>query len=111
LELATEHSPAFIAQSVNAIIAVVSRRRPADAAVLLGALGAHRVHVHQAGAPPEIAAERRFEAMLRDRLGDRFDALFAQGAALDSAEMIAYAFAQLDAVVAEPEPEPEPDRA
>ena len=47
----------------------------------------------------EIDAEARYEASLRRALGDRFDALYAQGLALDERGMITLAFTQLDAII------------
>jgi predicted ATPase len=99
IELATEHSPAFIAQGVDAAIAVVKRHSSADAAVLLGALRAHRERVRQTGSPPEIDAEARYESSLRRKLGDAFDIRYAEGHALDESEMIAHVYAQLDVIV------------
>jgi len=46
----------------------------------------------------EIDADARYEASLRRALGDEFDALHAQGLALDEAGMITLAFARLDAI-------------
>ena len=80
------------------VIAIVKRRSPADAAVLLGALRAHRERLQQAGTPPEIDAENRYETSLRRALGDEFDARYSQGLALDETDMIALTFTQLDAV-------------
>ena len=100
LELAIAHSPAFIAQSVNATIAVIKRRLPAEAAVLLGALSAHRERVHQAGSPPEIAAENRFETSLRETVGN-FAGLYARGRALSESEMVGFALTQLEVMTRE----------
>jgi predicted ATPase/tetratricopeptide (TPR) repeat protein len=102
LQLAIDHAPAFIAQVVNTAIAVTRSRSSADSAVLLGALRAHRLRRAQTGTQLEIDAETHYEASLRRSLGDKFDALFARGAALDEAGMIALAFEQLDAVAALP---------
>jgi predicted ATPase len=101
IELAAEHSPAFIAQGIDAAIAVVKRHSSADAAVLLGALGAHRERVRQAGSPPEIDAEARYEVSLRRKLGDEFEVRRAEGRVLDETEMIAYAIDRLDTVTDE----------
>ena len=49
----------------------------------------------QAGTPPEIDAEVRYEASLRRALGDQFDALYAQGLALDETQMVTLAMTQL----------------
>ena len=74
---------------------IAKRRSPSEAAVLLAALRAHRSRKQQAGTPPEIDAEVRYEASLRRALGDEFDARYAQGLALDETQMIALAFAEL----------------
>jgi predicted ATPase/class 3 adenylate cyclase len=99
IELANEHSPAFLAQAVDAAVAIVKRTSPSGAAVLLGALHAHRDRVRQAGSPPEIDAEARYEASLRRVLRDEFDVRRAEGFALDEPEMIAAALAQLRSIV------------
>ena len=51
-----------------------------------------------AGSPPEIDSEIRYDSSLRRGLGDQCEASYAHGLAFDEAEMIAYAFAQLDAI-------------
>ena len=67
-----------------------------DAAVLFGALRSERVRRQQAGTEDEINAESRYEASFRRRLGERFEALNANGHALDERAMIALAlFAEL----------------
>ena len=88
-----------MAQTINAIVPTVKRHSPADAAILLGALRAHRGRKQQAGTQAEIDAESRYEAWLRRRLGDQFDALYSKGQALDETAMIALAFSQLDAII------------
>jgi predicted ATPase len=98
LELSVEVGPSYFAQVTDAIVAIVKRNSPSDAAVLLGALRAQRARKHQAGTPGEIDAEARYEASLRRALGDEFDTRYAQGLGLDEAEMIAFAFAQLDTI-------------
>jgi hypothetical protein len=98
LGLCVDGAPSYIAQTTDAIVAIVKRSSSSDAAVLLGALRAHRAREHQAGTSREIDAEKRYEASLRRALGDEFDALHSQGLALDEAGMIALAFAQLDAI-------------
>ena len=92
LQLCVDVAPSYIAQTTDAIVAIVKRHSPSDAAVLLGALRAHRARKHQAGSPGEIDAEARYEASLRRALGDEFDALYAQGLALDETDMITLAF-------------------
>ena len=67
--------------------------------MLLGALRAHRARRQQAGTEAEIDAESRYEAWLRRRLGDQFDALYSKGQALDENAMTALAFSQLDAIM------------
>jgi predicted ATPase/class 3 adenylate cyclase len=98
LELCVEVCPSYFAQTTDAIVAIVKRSAPSDAAVLLGALRAHRAREHQAGSPGEIDAEARYEASLRRALGDEFESLYSRGLALDESQMISLAFAQLDAV-------------
>lgn len=98
LRLSIDHAPSFMAQTVNAIIPTVRRRSLPGAAVLLGALRAHRARKHQAGTRGEIDSEDRYEASLRRRLGDQFDAHYSKGLALGEAEMIEFAFAQLAAI-------------
>jgi predicted ATPase len=99
LVFVTEHSPSFVAQTVNATVPIVRRRSPRDAAVLLGALRAHRDRRAQRGSPPEIGAEVRYEASLRRGLGDDFDVAYAEGLALDEPAMTSFALAQLDTVI------------
>ena len=98
LRLAIDHAPSFTAQTFNAVIATVKRTSLSDAAVLLGALRSHRARKHQAGTRGEIDSEIRYESSLRRRLGNQFDDSYAKGLAFGEAEMIAYAFAQLDAI-------------
>ena len=78
LQLAIDVAPSYIAQTTDAIVAIVRRYSPEDAAVLLGVLRAHRARKHQDGTPGEIDAEARYEASLRRALGDEFDALYAK---------------------------------
>ena len=78
LELCVKVAPSYFAQTTDAIVAIVKRDSPSDAAVLLGALRAHRARKHQAGTPGEIDAEARYETSLRRALGDQFDALYAK---------------------------------
>jgi predicted ATPase len=98
LQLAVDHGPAYIAQIIDAIVAIVKRHSVDDAAVLFGALRSERVRRQQAGTEDEINAEARYEASFRRRLGERFEALNANGQALDERAMIALAFTQLDAI-------------
>ncbi len=98
LELCVDVGPSFIAQTTNAIVAIVKRASPSDAAVLLGALRAHRARKQQVGTEAEIDAEARYETSLRRALGDQFDARYAEGLALDETDMIANAFTQLEAI-------------
>ena len=79
LQLAIDHAPTYIAQAVSATVVITNRRSPGEAAVLLGALRAHRGRKDQAGTPPEIEGEARYEASLRRALGDEFDARYAEG--------------------------------
>ena len=96
LEVTVDHAPAFTPQTINAAIAIVMRQSPEDAAVLLGALRAHRSRMHHAGTDPEVAAEARYEASLRRRLGgDEFETHHGKGATLDEPAMISLAFTQL----------------
>ena len=105
LQLSLDHGPSYIAQTLNATVAIVRRHSPADAAVLLGALRAHRDRKHQDGTTPEIESEIRYEASLRRALGAAFDENYTRGLALDEAAMIALAFDELDAIVSsEPGP-------
>jgi hypothetical protein len=106
LQAAIEYGRTYVAQTLNAIVAVVKRHSPADAAILLGALGAYRARKQQAGTQPEIDAEFRYETSLRRQLGDEFDALYAKGQALDETAMTTLAFSQLDAII-----EPSGERA
>ena len=99
LEMSIQHTPSYIAQASNSIVATVKRQSPPDAAVLLGALRAHRARKYQAGTSGEIDSEARYEASLRRALGDQFDPAYARGFALDEDEMIAYAFLRLDAII------------
>jgi hypothetical protein len=62
-------------------------------------LRAHRGRKQQAGIQAEIDGESRYETSLRGRLGAEFDALYAEGLALDEAAMISLAFRQLDAII------------
>jgi predicted ATPase len=103
LALVTEHSPAFVAQTLNATIAIVKRRSPRDATVLLGGLRAHRERRAQLGSPQEIAAEERYERSLRRALGDDFDAAHEVGLSLDELGLVAFAGSQLDEVIGTPD--------
>jgi predicted ATPase len=102
LELAVAHAPAFIAQVIDVAVAVVKRHSRPEAARLLGALRARRASRDQVGSKLEIDAEVRYEASLRRSLGDDFDLLYGEGAALDEAAMLALAFEQLDAIGEQP---------
>jgi predicted ATPase len=99
LQVATDYGPIFVAQTSSVIVATVKRHSPADAAILLGALRAHRGRKQQAGTRGEIDAESRYETSLRRHLGAEFDALYGKGLTLDEAPMIALAFRQLDAII------------
>jgi hypothetical protein len=105
LQLATKYAPAFVAQSISTTLAIIRRHSPSNAAVLLGALSAHRTRNNQAGTPPEIASETRYENSLRRKLTDQFDGLYARGLALDEGDMITFAFTQLDSVAEHSAPE------
>ena len=95
-----DYTSTFLGLVTNAVIAVVSRPAPGPAAELLGALRAYRVRSHQHGTSPETDAEAHYEASLRRRLGDEFDAHYARGATLEDAAMVDLALAQL-AVIAD----------
>jgi predicted ATPase len=99
LQLSLDHGPSYIAQTLNASVAIVRRHSPADAAVLFGALRAHRSRKHQDGTTPEIESEVRYEAWLRRTLGAEFDENYTRGLALDEAAMISLAFDELDAII------------
>jgi predicted ATPase len=99
LQLAADYGPAFVAQTINAIVPTVRRHSPSEAAVLLGALRAHRARKQQAGTKAEIDAEARYETSLRRQLGAEFEILYSKGQALDETAMISLAFRQLDAIV------------
>ena len=103
LQLSLDHGPSYIAQTINVVVPLVRRHSPTDAAVLLGALRAHRDRKHQDGTTPEKDAEVQYEATLRRVLGTTFDECFARGLALDEGAMIAQAFAQLDLIIS-PQP-------
>jgi predicted ATPase len=98
LQRATEYGPSYVAQTINVIIAAVKRHSAGDAAILLGALRAHRGRRQQAGTRRETDAEDRYEASLRRQLGPEFDHLYGQGLALDETAMVTLAFSQLDAI-------------
>jgi hypothetical protein len=102
LQLAVDHGPGFIAQSTSTAVPIVKRRSPRDAAVLLGALQAHRARKHQPGTQIESDRETRQEMSLRRALDEEFDALHAQGRDLGEHEMIALAFEQLGAMTHDP---------
>ena len=99
LELCVEVAPTYFAQTTNAIVAIVKRDSPSDAAVLLGALRAHRGrkqpsrHV-RARSTPKSGTKRRSA----ERSATSSTRCYAQGLALDETEMIALAFTQLDAI-------------
>jgi len=99
LELVVENSPTFVAQTIAAAIAIVKRSSTRDAAVLLGGLRALRDRTGQAGSPPEIEAETRYQASLRRRLGDDFEAGYAEGLGMDDRELVSFTFAHLDVVI------------
>jgi hypothetical protein len=99
LQLATDYGLSYVAQTIDASVATVKRHFPANAAILLGALRAHRARKQQAGTQAEIDAESRYETSLRRQLAAEFDALYSKGQALDETAMISLAFSQLDAIV------------
>jgi tetratricopeptide (TPR) repeat protein len=105
LQLSLDHGPSYIAQTINAAVPIVRHHSPTDAAMLLGALRAHRHRKHQDGTTPEIQAEIRYEGSLRRALGVAFDDCYTRGLALDEPTMIALAFTQLDTITS-PEPRP-----
>jgi hypothetical protein len=98
LQTANDHSTTFVAQTTSVIVATVKRHSAPDAAVLLGALRAHRSRKQEAGTQAEINAEFRYETSLRRQVGAEFDLLYSKGQALDETAMIALAFSQLDAI-------------
>ena len=98
LQLALEYGPAFVAQAISATVPIVKRRTPAESAVLLGALRAHRTRKHQTGTQVETDNEIRQEKSLGRALGDQFDALYSTGLGLGENEMITLALAQLGAI-------------
>jgi hypothetical protein len=98
LELCVDVAPSYFAQTTDVIVAIVKRDSPSDAAVLLGALRAHRARKQQAGTQAEIDAEARYEISLRRALGDQFEGLHTKGLALDETDMIEYGFTRLDAI-------------
>jgi hypothetical protein len=102
LELTRKHAPEYTAQTINAIVPIVRRSSPGDAAVLLGALRAHRRRVHLAGTETETEAEGRYEATLRRVLDSDFDRNYARGLELDDDAMLALAFAALDVITNAP---------
>jgi hypothetical protein len=94
-----DHAPSYIGQTMTAVVPIVRRRSPADAAVLLGALTAHRQRRHLSGTQNEVDAEARYEASLRRILGeDDYDRNFRRGLAMDQNEMFALTFAELEAI-------------
>ena len=95
-----DYTSTYLGLVTNAVIAVVSRPAPVQAAELLGALRAYRVRSHQHGTKPETDAETHYETVLRRRLGDEFDAHYARGLTLDDAAMVDLALTQL-AVIAD----------
>jgi predicted ATPase len=99
LQLATDYGLSYVAQTINAIVATVKRQSPGNAAILLGALRAHRGRKQQAGTQAEIDAESRYETSLRRQLGAEFDAEYGKGQALDETATITLAFSQLDAII------------
>ena len=102
LQLSLNNGPSYIAQTLNATVAIVRRHSPPDAAELLGALRAHRDRKHQDGTTPEIQSEIRYESWLRGALGAAFDECYSRGLALDEAAMVALSFAQLDSISGKP---------
>ena len=99
LQAAKDHSTTFVAQTTSVVIATIRRRSPTNAAILLGALRAHRGRKQQAGIQAEIEGEFRYETSLRRQLGAEFEALYAKGQALDENAMITLAFRQIDAII------------
>ena len=97
LQLAVDHGPTYIAQAIDTAVAISRRRSTQEAAVLLGALRAHRERRGQDGTQVEIDAEARAESSLRRQLGEQFDDLYGQGHTFDDSAMLALAFVQLDA--------------
>jgi hypothetical protein len=99
LQSAVDYGLSYVPQTIDAIVAISKRHSPADAAVLLGALRAHRGRKQQDGTKGEIDAESRYEASLRRQLGGEFDTLYVKGQALDEIAMVTLAFSQLDAII------------
>ncbi|MEO8696088.1 MAG: adenylate/guanylate cyclase domain-containing protein [Acidimicrobiales bacterium] len=102
LQLAVDHGPGFIAQAASTTVAIVKRRSPRDAALLLGALQAHRARKHQPGTQIEADRESRQEMSLRRALDDQFEVFYSQGLDLGEDEMIAFAFEQLGVMTHDP---------
>ncbi len=82
-----------LALDVAAIVAE-RRGRAEDAARLLAAVDAHRERTSMSISGPAPADHAALQARLRDALGERTDALFAEGRALSTAEAVAMAFAE-----------------
>lgn len=104
LAAAVTHGPAYIAQVMSVAILIVKRNAPNEAAVLLGALRAHRARRRQPGTEQEVTAESHQDASLRRVVGVDFDALHAKGHGLSEGDMVALAFTQLDAILNEAQP-------
>ena len=84
-----------IAIALDAVAIVAEQRRnPADAVRLLAGIEAHRERI--AVALPGIAPAERTQAIarLRASLGARFDALYAEGRALATSELVSIALAE-----------------
>jgi ATP/maltotriose-dependent transcriptional regulator MalT len=101
LDAAVTYGPAYIAQVISVGVLAIKRHAPNDAAVLLGALRAHRARRRQPGTEQEAVAESRQDRSLRRAIGVDFDALYARGLALSEADMLALAFTRLDAILEE----------
>ena len=77
LDAAVTYGPAYIAEVISVAVLTIKRHAPNDAAVLLGALRAHRARRRQPGTEQEAVAETRQDGSLRRAIGVDFDALYA----------------------------------
>ena len=99
LELCVEVVPSYVAQTTDAIVAIVKRGSPSDAAVLLGALRAPSRPQTPSRARRARSTPRR---VTRPRFGERSatssTSAMPRVSRSTKTEMIALAFTQLDAI-------------
>jgi predicted ATPase/DNA-binding SARP family transcriptional activator len=92
-------------------LVAAERGRHAEATILVAGIEAHRARLAMALSGIAVAERVRLLDTLRRSLGDRFEALYAQGAALSTADVVAHGFAEAARHTAEHPAATRPERA